>query len=244
MHDDPILRASEYLTHSGIELSGPLTASSSDQADITAFVVTRFDSEKKQRPSNVQLSKISAELSERGIIIKFILINDDLKEIEGQVRANLLHQFGQYVRNSFLSTADGDAVLWLDVKAALEESVHSAIREHAVKLLDLYGIKLRDVALTKEENTPGKVAILSAVRRRSPVKLAALSAYLKGQGFSVPSDDWLTRRLDNLRRTGFVIRQHTGAYSLTSHALTTLGTTRTRRSPDIARILALGQSER
>lgn len=241
--DDFIWRATEHLRQAGIELGGPPTASPSDQFDLLVFVSTRLDAEKKQAPSNMYLKKIFEELKDLGIRLEFILTNEDFKEIESQVRANLLHRFGQYIRNSFLSTTDGRSVLWLDVKVGLEEAVRSQIREHAVKLLDLYGVKLSDIALTKEENTPGKLVILSAVRRKSPIKLSSLSAYLAGQGFSVPSDDWLSRRLDNLRRTGFVVRQQSEAYSLTSHAITTLGTSRTRRSPDIARILALGRGE-
>ena len=61
------------------------------------------DSENHQVPSGRKLHELALELGKKGYIVEFLLFDSKSMDIEAGLRATLLHNFGEYVRNSFVS---------------------------------------------------------------------------------------------------------------------------------------------
>lgn len=226
----------------GISYSGRLAEDIFDDKRFYVFIDVLRNSENLQVPSNKKLNDIKSEIALLGVNVEFILTDATKRSIEDGLRASMLHSFPEAIRNSFLTMSGSKAHVWLVPKLAITDDLLKAITKKVGIYLTLFDIEDFSVELTSEANLPSKIVCLTVIRNNSPVSLETIVATLRSRLFIVPSEDWMSRMLDVLRRNGLIIRSKGGLYSLSLAGLKALGTSKGRRSPDITRILALARS--
>ncbi len=195
----------------------------------------------RKSPSGITLASARSRLMALGYGIDFILIDEETRDIEESLRASLLSSFPGEIRNSYFSPGDGHPQAWIEFKRSPDVETVSRLADHLTKFADLFSLSSLSMTPIGEANTATKIEILSAVRQLAPVDLPTLEKELASQGHDIPSRDWMNRRLDALRKGNFVLRRSDGTYVLTFHALTQLGTWKSRLSPDVRRFLALAR---
>ncbi|TDM06121.1 MAG: hypothetical protein C4K60_15850 [Ideonella sp. MAG2] len=136
-------------------------------------------------------------------------------------------------------------MVWIDAKRSLDEDHRLAISERLGLFLSSFALSLSSLTQLGEGNAPGKLALLRQIRASAPVTAEELREKLTRKGLSVPSADWLTRRLDVLRKASEVVRLGDGSYVPSAATIRALGTTlHGRSSPDVSRLLALARGKR
>lgn len=202
----------DHLKKHGLNLSGPLARHDGDKSVIYAFVEVSKDSKGHQKPSNIALSKITDQLYETGISVKFILNDVSNLDLEAGLRATLLHAFPNLIRNSFLTTGKEGADVWIVPKgAAVREHIEEITRRVSI-YLENASMSLAGVKLTVDENLPSRTAILSELRIAAPILAEGLAERLTLKGFTQPPIDYLNRHLDALRRANQVVRHKDAKY--------------------------------
>lgn len=229
----------EALADAGLALASPLIRDNADAERFFAVIEVSRDSENKQVPTNRKLHAIRDRLHEAGVRLEFLLRDATANDIEGGLRATILHGFIDEVRNVFMSIDAGEAHVWVEPKTQLPDELTLQLRERASHFLSDVGLRLGTLRSTVNQNLPSKLALLASLRIVAPSTLGDLAAALTQHQFEVPSNEWLNRRLDALRKEGAVIRTDDGLYALTLRSLTNLGTKKNARSPDIARLLKM-----
>jgi hypothetical protein len=229
------------LQSQGIQVNGSIIKDTGTGDAFFVFVEVTRDQDNRQIPSNRKLTEAKRELADQGTIVEFLLSDPATRDIEGGLRATLLHAFGAEVRNAFMSIDDGVAFVWLEPKRNLDESVRADIDAKIKVYLSEFGFRLGSTSVTTNENLPSMLACLRVIRQMAPVASLALKDALTRGGFTVPSIDWLNRRLDSFRRAGKITRLDNGLYVLALKSLRELGTVKGRGSPDIARLLAMAR---
>jgi len=225
----------------------PVIGSIIEDADINGGYYVRVpvtrDRNNLQHPSNRRLSDFKAKLAAEGQRVEFLLHDASGLDLEIGVRATLLYAFPNELRNVFLSVDGSKARVWVEPKRALNDEDVKRIQQKAGDYLEVLGIQLQKLVATSDENLPSNFACLRVLRQVAPASFGELMAEL-AKSFTVPSEDWLKRRLDALRRTGKVVWIANGSYACSLEALRGLGSARGRDSPDIRRLLALARRGR
>jgi hypothetical protein len=229
------------LEQEGVPVMGTVIRDSVGSDHSFIYIPVQRNADGHQDPSNRSLHRAREFLKQRGAVVEFILTDAHAQDIEAGVRATLLHAFGDEIRNVFLSIEKGSAVVWIEQKKIFEEGVRIALEKKATIFLTEVGLELGALLVTNEENTPGKLAFLKVIRQIAPAEPGLLKSELLSRGFSVPSDDWLRRKLDTLRKNDAIVRLSSGHYVLPSKTFDALGTVRAGRSPDVSRLLALAR---
>ena len=228
-----------FLKDEGIVPSGEIVSNPSIEGGyFVPLRLTRLPNGKKSPSGNV-LALARSSLSKKGYTIDFILIDEENQKIEESLRASLLISFPDDIRNSFFSFGEGSPYVLVETKKQLSDQTILHLEEHLHKFAELFSLSSLSLVYLKETNTATKAEILSAVRHLAPADVPRLTSYLNNQDLNVPSPDWLSRRLDALRKSNLVLRRRDGKYALSMKALALLGTRKSRRSPDIRRLLAL-----
>lgn len=230
------------LTEMGVPVSGAIVRNLEGDDSFRIFVEVARDSRDRQIPSNLQLNYAKDQIRQMGADIDFILKDATLRDAEAGLRATLLHSYSELLRNSFLTKDERRAFVWLVPKRQLSENELNDIEAKSKSFLAELDLDLAHLNLTSGENLPSKTRCLSTLRLIAPAPPVRLVESLRKSGFVIPSDDWMARRLDALRKAGLVIRLRSGSYVLTLLALKSLGTAKGRNSPDVARLLALARS--
>jgi hypothetical protein len=230
------------LIAAGIPVSGSAIRDSESGNSFYVFVEVRRDGRGRQDPSNSQLETAKETLQGLGVLVDFVLTDAMMRDAEAGLRATLLHSFGAIVRNSFLAKEGRDAFVWVVPKRQLSDTELDDVSAKARVLLRELGLELVHVTLTTDENLPTKTRCLTMLRLVAPVTSETLALRLRAAGFVVPSEDWMVRRLDSMRKAGQVVRLKSGLYTVTLQTLRGLGTIKSRNSPDLSRLLALAKS--
>ena len=232
------------LSAAGIAVGGLPIPDPGNDSRYFVFIATSSDAAGRLQPTRGTLNEAAASLAQQGLIVEFLLTDNQSKDIEAGVRATLLHSFPNDVRNVFLTVHRDIADVWIDAKRALDQSQRDAMKEKMEVFLRELELSLGAVSALGDANTPGKVAILNAIRVSAPSSPPEIAARLQRRDFVIPSNEWLARRLDALRRADEIVRLHDGTYGLTASALRSLGTSQQGRSPDVSRLLALARGKR
>lgn len=228
----------------GLVQSSPIVTPPGEPDAVYAFIEVQRNDKNLQEPSNLQLHKIRESIAKQGICIEFVLIDASTKDAEAGVRATVLHHFGDKIRNCFMSVDGRAADVWIVPKGQIPPDVMIGAEDKIRIFLDNIGLKLRKIISTTEDNTPSKSACLSILHQASPTSLALLADQIRYRGFVIPSENWLSRTLDNLRKAGLVTRFKDGSYALTLGGIKAIGTAKNARSPDVRRILDLARRPR
>jgi len=232
----------QFLLAAAIPVSGSAIRDAEGDGLYYVFVEVRRDARGRQEPSNTTLDAIKALLEEKGALVDFVLTDGAKRDAEAGLRATLLHSFGGAIRNSFLSSETREAFVWVVPKRQLSDTELDEIGAKAKVFLDDVGLKLGNITTTTGENLPSKTRCMTMLRQVAPVTCSQLAELLRQREFVVPSDDWMTRRLDALRKAGLVVRMKSGFYAVSLQALKGLGTVKGRTSPDVSRLLALAST--
>lgn len=196
----------------------------------------------KQIPSNIALIKAKKTLEDEGIAVNFLLYDSATQDIEHGLRTTLLLLFNDHIRNAFITTEKCKVNIWFEQKnVQIDENILLQIEEKARVYLSNINLELNSISSLNSLNTPSKTAILNAVRIASPATIESISLLLRSNGFDIPSEDWIKRKIDVLRKSKHIIRLSNGSYALTLQTLKLLGSNVSRNSLDIQRFLALSR---
>jgi hypothetical protein len=229
------------LANENIPVLGAVVRDSLENDHFFVYIPVRRNAEGHQEPSNRLLHRAREVLKDQGVGVEFILTDAHAQDVEAGVRATLLHAYGEEIRNVFLSMDKRKAVVWVEQKKTLDDSMKVTLGKKASLFLKEVGLELGSIFVVNEENTPGKLAFLKALRQIAPADPVSLKTELLNRGFSVPSDDWVRRKLDTLRKSDAIVRLHNGYYVVPAKTFEALGTIRSGRSPDVSRLLALAR---
>jgi len=234
---------SQLISEAGVVLEGPVI-----QVDETnryiAFIEVKRNSAMLQEPSNRLLNEIRLKLADVGVILEFILLDATSRDIEIGVRATLIHGFGSFVRNSFLSLDGNNAVIWVIPKKHIDDEIKEQIERTASVILTAANFRFGGLRFPVDENVPSRLASLSIIRTIAPANQDDIITAARSKGFIIPSADWMSRSLDALRKARLVVRLRDGHYVLSHEGLSKLGTAKNRGSPDVARMLDLARRRR
>lgn len=234
----------QLLAEHGITIAGSLIQDTHPDGRYFVVVPVTRDGDNKQVPSNRALVAARDALAVGGQAVEFLLTDLQSQDVEAGLRATLMHSFGADIRNVFMSTSANGVHVWYEPKRVLEDSVKKLIADKARAFLRQLDLTLSSLVSTVGERLPSTLPLLRAIRQTAPARLEAVEAKLVADGFVVPSTDWLTRRMDALRRGQKVLRSEAGLYSLSLSSIRALGTRKDRNSPDISRLLALARHSR
>ena len=154
---------------------------------------------------------------------------------------SLVTTFPQFVRNVFVTVTNSIATIWLDNKRTILDTEDAAIRSYIEQYIQATFLAGSKIYLISQEPIATNTEILAILRKFSPSNCEELGSHLVERGFSVPSTDWINRKLDALRKAGLLVRFSNRTYALTLDALHKLGTRKDRHSPDVSRLLALAR---
>ena len=228
-----------YLRAAEIPVSGSAIRGVEGSNFYYVFVEVRRDVRRRQVPTNSHLKAVKERLKEKGYLVDFLLKDATMRDVEAGLRATLLYSFGESLRNSFLSSRAKEAFVWVVPKRQLTDTELGEIGGKARLFLDEVGLTLAEITTTSGENLPSKTRCIAMLRQVAPATSAELAGLLREADFVVPSDDWMTRRLDVLRKAGLVVRMKSGRYALSLRSLKGLGTVKGHSSADLSRLLAL-----
>ncbi len=231
------------LAADGFDVIGVVENSAEGEPEFFIYIRVAWAADGSQSPTNYQMIKAKDKLGGLGVKVQVIPSDQHAIDVEAGMRATLLSNYTNFVRNVFLSLTPNGANVWVDPKPGAH-SIFGEIKESAGKYLSVMNVQLLDLAFTTDDNLPANFVLMRTLRVAAPVTLASLKKLLVEKKFTVPSDDWLRRKLDSLRKKGHVVwlRGNEGEeamYALTLSAIRALGTEKSRSSPDVRRLLAI-----
>lgn len=224
-------------------IAGIIERAAEKDSGYFVYISVARDANGVQTPSNFKIKKVKENFSERNIVLDFIISDEIANNIEAGLRATLLVNHQEIVRNAFLSLNSRSASVWIDPKPNAQEHLKK-LEETARNFLQGFNLNLDSIALTINENLPTALTILKTLRTCAPSSANDLAVRL-GVNFTVPSEDWLRRKLDGLRKKELVVwlkaqtADQPHSYALSLKALKALGTERKGSSADITRLLAI-----
>lgn len=241
LDEKPILSA---LSERNIRLAYPLLQDHSEQARVIAFVDVHYDSDGIRRPSERYIYDIKNDFLAKGVYIDFVAVSARLSSLEEELRFVLINNVGRLVRNSFLSLDQKNANIWIVAKHNLSPAERGEVHALARDFLRQKGINLSGFEFSNEVNLITKTGCIAIIRSFAPMSQDKIRFEIEKRNFVVPSDNWLSRMLDNIRKSSFIMRKGNGDYVLTLAGLRASGTVKTSRSPDVRRMLELGKRSR
>lgn len=241
MSDDVEATIVHDLENLGVIVEDGLVADPDDETVFYAFVFISTNERGQQSPSKHQLSRASKALEAKGFYVNYILLEGDDEAVEASVKVALEKRFPEEINNVFVNDKRTGFEVWVEPRKQLDESRYSEIENVISELLDLMNISKSRIFFTSTATLPTPTACLTAIRLLAPATLDAIIGNLNKRGLSVPSEQWMKRMLDRLRRSGRITRLTNGTYVLTLNSLAILGSGKGRHSPDVKRALELAR---
>lgn len=202
-----------------------------------------LDKSKKGYTSNRQLEFIKKKIVETyGITAEVIVTqSEDHIDLEAGVFQILNRKFDDKVLALYLSFSGVDVVnVWIDIEGLNQELLED-IERHLRDILAEANILVNAISwISTESEVPTLATILREIKINQPIELNGLLELLH-EDYSSVSDKWLNRKLDQLRKKGFLRREKNGCYVLTALAIATVPAGTRYTSSDIERALALGK---
>ena len=158
----------DCLSAAGVAVGGSPIPDPANESRYFVIIATLLDAAGRLIPTRGTLNDAAATLAQQGLIVDFLLTDNQSKDIEAGVRATLLHSFPNDVRNVFLTIDRDVANVWIDAKRALDQSKRNAMKERIQVILRELDLSLGAVCTLGETNTPGKIAILNAIHSKEP----------------------------------------------------------------------------
>lgn len=198
-----------------------------------------------EKTSNRQLAFVAKTLGQKFGVQVIVTIRDAqaLDDISIALRAILKREFQESVADVYVSFVNSmTATVWITSTSIANPSIAKRIKETAEHELAKFGVKCRFCEiLAPQLPEPSVIAILRSVKVHAPASLTIILADLHRRGFSCPSPNWLSYKLDSARKRGFVMRDSAGRFALTSAGLEVVPWNRSASSSDVERILAIAR---
>lgn len=202
-----------------------------------------LEKSKKGYTSNRQLEFIKKNIAKEYEMTAEVVVtqSEDHFDLEAGVFQILNRKFEDKVLALYLSFGGDEVVnVWIDV-VGLNQELLDNIEEHLRSILAEANIIVGAISWTSTESEfPTLAGILREIKINQPIELQKLLDLLHEDYASI-SDKWLNRKLDQLRKKGFLRREKNGCYVLTALAIASVPAGTRYTSSDIERALALGK---
>ena len=231
----------QQLKAAGITVVGAPARDPAQQDKVYVFVEVSRNKRGQQKPSTRTINVQAKLLAEQGVKLEAVIVDEGLLDVEASVKTLLFKLFPDLVRNAFVSRSAKEVAAWIEPKIALNDQQEKEMQSKLKDLLAVMETPLESIRFTSLENVPTKTACLHLIRLKSPVSSEALVLALKNRRFHVPSEAWLSKRLDALRKSHLVLRKANGQFVVTLAGLKALGSGKGRSSPDVRRALDLAR---
>ena len=230
------------LKKEGVDLAGPVVQQSPEENRYYAFVKLNRNRSGHELQNKKELDRLRQLALQKGYEVELIAVDEKDRGGHSDLLRLLRLRYGDSVRNVFFSGPPGLAkIVWVEMEDVNNRMPRRDIESIISRYLVLYKIAIRDIVFVGNANVPSVTAILRTVRKHAPVDPIHLAQELEDNGFLIPDERWLGRKLDRLRRAGQIVRRGDGRYFLSVESLSGLGTSRRRNSADVQRLLALGR---
>ena len=155
------------------------------------------------------------------------------------LNANIKTKKIKNVSISFYNSSDINIIVFCK---GLEGKERVEVERLAVQYITSMKMTLRSIEYNDIVGIePSLMVILRAVKSTYPITLENLAGYLIKHSYYIESIEWLSKRLDLLRKREFLIRSLEGVYRLTHSGIEQVPVTRSRTSSDIDRILTIAK---
>ena len=228
----------------GLQIVGQIVRGE-NPADIYVQIQSSVKADGAKSPSRTQLAVLVRQFQVMGLELHPLLVNADREKFEELLRATLFFAFPDQLRNIFCSITSMRVSVWVEPKQPLSPALRASISKAAQKFCESQEFELEQFVAAGEAETPGKTAILAALRQIAPATLKDLRRTLDARNFTVPSEDWLSRKMDTYRKAHDVVFTLDKRYALTADTLKAIGTSKIgKKSLDVSRLLALWKASR
>lgn len=202
-----------------------------------------LEKSRKGYTSHRQLGFIKKKIAEVYEMATEVVVtqNEDHFELEAGIFQIINRKFNDRVIALYISFSGEKRVnVWIDVKGLNQELLED-IEAHLRSILTEANILVNAISWTSTESElPTLAVILREIKINQPIELNGLLELLHDDYASI-SDKWLNRKLDQLRKKGFLRREKNECYVLTALAIASVPAGTRYTSSDIERALALGK---
>ncbi|AJJ18264.1 hypothetical protein NUF47_003398 [Yersinia enterocolitica] len=188
------------------------------------------------------LVKLLENELDKSIIVSFRQ-SKTWNDLEAGLRALLIKLYQDKINDLVISsTNQTSSIVWVFINIAIDDETKKDIENFISNYLSNALIILDAINfIFPKKQEPSSLAILRTIKIESPVLIEKLFNYLVYRDFYIPSEKWLSARLDVLRKKGFIIRNIDGSYALSGLGLSVVPSTTSKSSSDIERILSLAK---
>lgn len=241
-----LLQIQQYLAARGLGYVTPVTLGPGSRSLVIEVPRDRLsETASKDKTSRRQLTFVAKSLENKFGRRVIVTIRDAqvLDDIAIALRAVLRRQFPQVVADVHVSFVNASAAaVWVELASIADPSAVKEIEQVAGRELAEFGVVCKAfevVAPLLPE--PSTTAVLRSVKIHAPASLEAIIADLGKRGFSCPSHNWLSYKLDGARKRGLVVRDRAGRFTLTAAGLDVVPWNRSASSSDVERMLMLAK---
>jgi len=209
-----------------------------DRSKVAAKATSDMTSERQL--SNLK-QKISSKFNTNVEII--FTVNKAHYEMEAGFHQILNHKFGQKIITFFLSFISDNKINVMLELDSIHPEIKKDISDSLQTLFDESGFSINNIFWIDSSpfNLPTNIELLRLIKDYQPISALNIIEKLTAQ-YEIIDIKWLNRKLDLLRKKGFVIRQsENGTFVLTMEALSLIPAGTRRTSSDITRALAMGK---
>ncbi|MBN4054443.1 hypothetical protein JYT87_01905 [Nitrospira defluvii] len=198
---------------------------------------------KKGFTSNRQLEFLKNNISSKynKSVDVIIVQSEDHDELEAGIYRILNRKFDEQIISLYISFSGENRVNVQMEVASSDINLRNNIVEHLRSVLKEANIFLNTISwMTTQSELPTLAYLLRKIKIHQPIEIQELSELLL-ESYSSISDKWLNRKLDQLRKKGFLLRKMNRSYVLSAMALNAIPAGTRHTSSDIERALALGK---
>jgi hypothetical protein len=198
----------------------------------------------QNQTSRRRLSHLSKMLNARfNMDVQISLSSDEANErIEALLQDTLTRAFPDIATAVTVGTIEADqGVVWIDAEELTSIERVREISSTVQAVLDAVALPNSTIHIQAPvAQEPTIVAILVQAKVLSPATVTELRTALE-QNFWMPSERWLSTKLDTLRKKGFLLRDRDGRFYVTELGLMTVPHGRRASSTDVVRALRLSK---
>jgi len=236
-----VAELSSLITDAGVILTAPVMRSPYEPLKHIAFIKSYINDSGIEEPASGFLSRLKNQAEALGYDIDFVKTGGVYQDIEAAVRLTAQRTLPNVIDNCYVSIEGEKVTIWIAPKQTISKEDAEVLNRKLKSYIEGLSFNIQSIIYPSSEKTPSKWACLSYIRQKSPVGAEQITRGLQDKGFSVPSHEWMSKNLDNMRKGGLVVRMKNGSYALTLDALKIMGTAKNGRSADIRRMLDIAQ---
>ena len=202
---------------------------------------------KKGFTSSRQLGVIKRNIEEKFDKPTEAILTESENHIETEegIRHILNKKYNDQISSIRLSFENKDHVnIWI-VVADFDEELHANISEHLRNVLTEVSLSVGSIFYTNADSKmPSPAFLLRTIKIHQPINLSKMLELLNKDDFYAPiHSQWLNRKLDSLRRKGYLQRGCDKCYTLTAEGIIRVPVEIGDPSSDIERALAFKEKK-